>query len=860
MENIKAFIRIKPNTLNQNSETNFTYDEKSITNKKTNEVFTFDTIISPETTNEKLFSDHIKTNLSSILKGINLSIFAYGQTSTGKTYTMKGKNLNGVIPLSIKEIFLLFEKENINFSVKISFIEIYNETVNDLIDINNKNLDIRESISKGIFVKSISEIQINDYDKIIELYNKGENNRIIAETKLNEKSSRSHIIFKINIEFEKEGKKYSSILNLIDLAGSENVSKAKCEGIRIKEGGNINKSLLALSNVINKLSNNNKNFVNYRDSKLTRLLQPCLAGNSKTIIICTIIDDNNHYTETLNTLHFGLKAKNVKTYVKINEIGKEMQIENQILKNKIKFLQNLINKEKNNSNINNNLNNKENNQQLLQLEKEVNMLKKLILNRDEILSSDIGSINGDLYYNLMPLNNSNNRLNNSFSGKIFPDSALKFQNTTNIFNSPYMPSYHYNSELNNNNNFIENNNSSIRRSNTFNTEYRQPILNNNPYHLSNKYYNNNNNNNNLFNNNNNNEFENDFLLKQNDDLKKNIYEMKKTYYDVIQNKENQIKLLNQNHSITLENCEKLIKEVENNYTSLKIDYENAMNENKNKEDEIKNLKEKNLNQLKNINDFKNEMEKIKNQYEDSNKNQINENTNLKEKIRLLEEKLNNKNSEINNLKNEYENNRKLSEKEILKLKTENKNLKLSTTNFKSKKVDPSKLKIVEYENKINLLMKENEEYKNNLNNIENNQISEYQKLLDESFDKINELNKELISHKDKIKFLMENKNDLNNDENYIKTPIKEIKITTLKKSNVDFSNNNNNKNNNLDIENINSFHIENKENENTENKFLGKKKKLPTIYQNIFENNLSNESQNSIKESNLNNKISNFVL
>ncbi len=137
----------------------------------------------------------------------------------------------------------------------------------------------------------------------------------------------------------------------------------------------------------------------------------------------------------------------------------------------------------------------------------------------------------------------------------------------------------------------------------------------------------------------------------------------------------------------------------------------------NKEDEIKNLKEKNLNQLKNINEFKNEMEKIKNQYEDSNKNQINENTNLKEKIRLLEEKLNNKNSEINNLKNEYENNRKLSEKEILKLKTENKNLKLSTTNFKSKKVDPSKLKIVEYENKINLLMKENEEYKNNLNNI-----------------------------------------------------------------------------------------------------------------------------------------------
>ena len=117
----------------------------------------------------------------------------------------------------------------------------------------------------------------------MQILNKGENNRIIAETKLNEKSSRSHTIFKINIEFNikdkdnNKEKKFYSQLNLVDLAGSENVSKAKCEGMRIKEGGNINKSLLALSNVINKLSQNNKNFVNYRDSKLTRLLQSSLG-------------------------------------------------------------------------------------------------------------------------------------------------------------------------------------------------------------------------------------------------------------------------------------------------------------------------------------------------------------------------------------------------------------------------------------------------------------------------------------------------------------------------------------------------------------------------------------------------------
>ena len=139
-------------------------------------------------------------------------------------------------------------------------------------------------------------------------------------------------------------------MNLVDLAGSENVSKAKYEGMRIKEGGNINKSLLALSNVINKLSQNNKNFVNYRDSKLTRLLQSALGGNSKTTIICTMIDDNNHYSETLNTLHFGIKAKNIKTIVKENEIHendkKKISMENQALRNKIKMLEKIINDKK----------------------------------------------------------------------------------------------------------------------------------------------------------------------------------------------------------------------------------------------------------------------------------------------------------------------------------------------------------------------------------------------------------------------------------------------------------------------------------------------------------------------------------
>ena len=508
MEKINVYVRLKPTKEN---ESNFKIEKSQLTNQKTKECFSFDNIITQNTTNEELFNSLIKEDLISLFKGINISIFAYGQTSTGKTFTMKGKNLNGIVPLSIKEIFSkLNDPLIIKPIIKVSYTEIYNETVNDLIEPSNKNLEIRESLNKGVFVNNLTEILVNNSEKAIQLLNKGENNKIIAETKLNEKSSRSHTIFKLNIEFVKNNKKYSSQLNLIDLAGSENVSKAKCEGIRIKEGGNINKSLLALSNVINKLSQNNKNFVNYRDSKLTRLLQTALGGNSKTTIICTIADDNNHYNETLNTLHFALKAKNVKTIVKINEVlddKNKMLIENNQLKSKIKMLQQLIyekkEKEKNNSynnnnnyeknemfdinnnNINNSAqkslflepDNKNTSQQISALEKEVLYLKQLLINNNngkEERLSEINSINGDLYsahssnlyHNLMQSgiknNLSSNRFNNCFSAMRFSESAMK-QN--NLFNSPFVP-FHYSNNFNlseNQNLNLDNNNNDKKK-------------------------------------------------------------------------------------------------------------------------------------------------------------------------------------------------------------------------------------------------------------------------------------------------------------------------------------------------------------------------------------------------------------
>ena len=946
MEKINVFIRLKPTKEN---ESNFKIEKNQLTNQKTRECFIFDNIISQNTTNEELFNSLIKNDLISLFKGINISIFAYGQTSTGKTFTMKGKNSNGIVPLSIKEIFSKLNDPLISKPIiKVSYSEIYNETVNDLIEPSNKNLEIRENLNKGVFVNNLTEILANNCDKAIQLLNKGENNRIIAETKLNEKSSRSHTIFKLNIEFFKKDKKFSSQLNLIDLAGSENVSKAKCEGIRIKEGGNINKSLLALSNVINKLSQNNKNFVNYRDSKLTRLLQTALGGNSKTTIICTIADDNNHYNETLNTLHFALKAKNVKTTVKVNEIlddKNKMILENNQLKSKIKMLQQLINEKKekeknninnnynnnneknesfelnNNNNLNNNINNssqksyflefdnKSTSQQISVLEKEVSYLKQVLMNNSkEERLSDLNSVNGDiysvnsLYHNLMQSgkNNLNNKFNNSLSAMRLSESAMK-QN--NMFNSPFAP-YHY---CSNNYNFSENQNLNLdNNDNSYRRNCFTEMRNFNNFSLlqkNNKLNINSNNNNDYDLNISNNTYGNDYLMKENEELKRNLYEMKKTYFEVVKSKEEQIKLLNQNHSMTLENCEKLIKEAEDNYMNLKTNYEEAMSNIKNKDEEISILKQKSVNQDTSINYYKSELEKIKdinylndieNKYNNlieenkvitkRNENEISivkeENKNLLDNIKLLEIKLKEKNSEIEQNKNNYESIKLKSDKEMQKLKIELKNLKnISTGNNKGKKGKNSKnessneKKLKEYELKILKLEQENNEYKDNIQKIEQTQIVEYQKLLDESFAKINELNKELYDTKEKSKYLEKALNIVektarknnNEDDNLLNN-----EMTPIKKNKNNISNNNFICEDNFDLLKLNDKNEDNNINNDKENNInlIGKKRKnLPKIYQNIIDKQISGNTLkssggniNSNNNSVLNNEISTFKI
>jgi len=274
-----------------------------------------------------IFDEVVRNLITTVLQGINATVFAYGQTASGKTHTMRGSNqFPGIIPLSITELFREINKAKDKvFQVKVAYLELYNETINDLLVAENKDLDVRESLH-GVYIKDLCEIEVKNPEQALDQLYSGDILKKVGETKLNEQSSRSHTVFRLNIQSKPADSSSSesinfSQLNLVDLAGSEGVSRTKAEGIRLREGVNINKSLLALSNVIYRLSMSNGKFINYRDSKLTRILQPALGGNSKTAVICTISQLRINYQESYNTLLFGVKAKKIKNSVKVNEVA-----------------------------------------------------------------------------------------------------------------------------------------------------------------------------------------------------------------------------------------------------------------------------------------------------------------------------------------------------------------------------------------------------------------------------------------------------------------------------------------------------------------------------------------------------------
>ncbi|XP_071697444.1 kinesin-like protein KIN-5C [Rutidosis leptorrhynchoides] len=320
---------------------------QAIAGKQIDRVFTFDKVFGPTAQQKDLYEQAVIPIVSEVLEGFNCTIFAYGQTGTGKTYTMEGECKRaksgpngelpleaGVIPRSVKQIFDTLEGQNAEYSVKVTFLELYNEEITDLLapeelskfgndDKQKKMLALMEDGKGGVLVRGLEEEIVTSANEIFALLERGSAKRRTAETLLNKQSSRSHSLFSITIHIKEatpEGEDLIKCgkLNLVDLAGSENISRSGAREGRAREAGEINKSLLTLGRVINALVEH-VGHIPYRDSKLTRLLRDSLGGRTKTCIIATVSPAVHCLEETLSTLDYAHRAKNIKNKPEVNQ-------------------------------------------------------------------------------------------------------------------------------------------------------------------------------------------------------------------------------------------------------------------------------------------------------------------------------------------------------------------------------------------------------------------------------------------------------------------------------------------------------------------------------------------------------------
>ncbi|CAL6348871.1 unnamed protein product [Bathycoccus prasinos] len=355
--------------------------KETTSTSKESVVYRVDNVFDESCSNLDVYNKTTSKIVKSVLDGFNGTVFAYGQTSSGKTHTMHGEigTEPGIVPLAVQDVFDSIEKcPEREFRVRVSYLEIYNENLLDLLARSSAEMDehgqvsktlrIQEDPERGIVVNGLKEERVQNVAQVQKVLEIGQNNRHVGATNMNARSSRSHVIFRLCIEsklrkdseldssdksghakkpdgFVGAGTKSGSekgggdedvanenvlvsVLNLVDLAGSERVAKTGAEGQRAKEGASINKSLLTLGVVINKLAEDgSKNggagggHVPYRDSKLTRILQPALGGNSKTAIVCAMTPCVSHVEETSSTLRFATRAKNVTNQAKRNEVA-----------------------------------------------------------------------------------------------------------------------------------------------------------------------------------------------------------------------------------------------------------------------------------------------------------------------------------------------------------------------------------------------------------------------------------------------------------------------------------------------------------------------------------------------------------
>ncbi|KAB5568173.1 hypothetical protein DKX38_001966 [Salix brachista] len=283
--------------------------------------YSFDRVFRSDCLTKQVYEEGVKEIALLAVSGVNSTIFAYGQTSSGKTYTMRG-----ITEYALADIYEYMEQhKEREFVLKFSAMEIYNEAVRDLLSTSSSPLRLLDDPERGTVVEGLIEDTVVDWNHLQELISICEAQRQIGENTLNETSSRSHQILRLTVESSARGylgagnlTTLTSTVNFVDLAGSERASQTLAAGTRLKEGSHINRSLLTLGTVIRKLSKGRNGHVPYRDSKLTRILQNSLGGNARTAIICTLSPARSHVEQSRNTLLFASCAKEVTTNAQVN--------------------------------------------------------------------------------------------------------------------------------------------------------------------------------------------------------------------------------------------------------------------------------------------------------------------------------------------------------------------------------------------------------------------------------------------------------------------------------------------------------------------------------------------------------------
>ncbi|KAJ4706756.1 Kinesin-like protein [Melia azedarach] len=335
MERIHVTVRSRPLSPEDTKTSPWRISGNSIFIPNHTTKFEFDRIFGEECKTLDVYEARTRDIVAAAVRGFNGTVFAYGQTNSGKTHTMRGSPAEpGVIPLAVHDLFDIIQGEvDREFLLRMSYMEIYNEDINDLLAPEHRKLQIHENLERGIYVAGLREEIVASPQQVLDFMEFGESHRHFGETNMNLYSSRSHTIFRMIIESrdktEDDNTSNScdavrvSVLNLVDLAGSERAAKTGAEGVRLKEGSHINKSLMTLGTVIKKLSEGAESqggHVPYRDSKLTRILQPALGGNANTAIICNITLAQIHADETKSSLQFASRALCVTNCARVNEI------------------------------------------------------------------------------------------------------------------------------------------------------------------------------------------------------------------------------------------------------------------------------------------------------------------------------------------------------------------------------------------------------------------------------------------------------------------------------------------------------------------------------------------------------------